>query len=73
MHLKTSWSCLAGVNPLIGNLCEVGGGEGARLGCGYCTLDRGHTDQIRGRVLRRLFLKSIFHEDFRNSLVSSEG
>ena len=38
-----------------------------------CLLGRGHIDQIRARVLRRLFLKSIFHEDFRNSLVSSEG
>ena len=34
---------------------------------------RGHIDQIRTRVSHRLFLKSIFHKDFRNSLASSVG
>ena len=36
------------------------------------TLSRGHIDQKRARVLRRLFLKSIY-PDFRNSFVSSVG
>ena len=37
------------------------------------SLDRGHIDQIRARVSCRLFLKSIYPKDFRNSLVSLVG
>ena len=37
------------------------------------TIDRGHIDQIRARVSHRLFLKSIFPKDFRNSLVILVG
>ena len=37
----------------------------------HCTVGRGHIDQIKARVSRRLFLKSIFPKDFRNCLVFS--
>ena len=34
-----------------------------------CAVGRGHIDQIRARLSRRLFLKSIYPMHFRNSLV----
>ena len=39
----------------------------------FCMLDQGHIDQNWARVSRRLFLKRIFSNNFRTSLVSSIG